>query len=153
MRRSSGTRSWRELRLGKVFLLSFLDLTDLLQQGVLSQIQIFCGIFSLNILTSLHLIDELEQGILSWVHPHRPHRPAQLFGADVSSSVNVKLIESLDKLSSETHWKKRETSQGYRCVENGSPVWVQQSVPHSIFVHPWPGKSIEVTWLDIQRQT
>ena len=43
----------------------------------------------------IHLIDELEQVVLRWVHAHRPHGPAQLLGADVSTPVNVKLIERL----------------------------------------------------------
>ena len=42
-----------------------------------------------------HLIDELQQVVLGGVHAHCPHGPAQLLGADVSSSVNVKLIERL----------------------------------------------------------
>ena len=43
----------------------------------------------------IDLIDELEQVVLRWVHAHRPHGPAQLLGADVSTPVNVKLIERL----------------------------------------------------------
>ena len=43
----------------------------------------------------IDLIDELEQVVLRWVHAHRPHCPAQLLGADVSTPVNVKLIERL----------------------------------------------------------
>ena len=59
---------------------------------------------------SLDLIDELEQGVLSGVHAHGPHRPAQLFRADVSSSVNVKLIESLDKFHQKLN-EERETGK------------------------------------------
>ena len=59
---------------------------------------------------SLDLIDELEQCVLSGVHPHGPHRPAQLFRADVSSSVNVKLIESLDKFHQKLN-EERETGK------------------------------------------
>ena len=51
---------------------------------------LFCWIWRI-----FHLIDQLKQGILSGVHPHRPHRPAKLLGADISTSVNVKLIEGL----------------------------------------------------------
>ena len=43
----------------------------------------------------IDLIDELEQVVLRWVHAHRPHGPAELLGADVSTPVNVKLIERL----------------------------------------------------------
>ena len=47
--------------------------------------------------TDFHLIDELQQVILGGVHAHCPHGPAQLLGADVSTSVNVKLIERLQQ--------------------------------------------------------
>ena len=80
---------------------------------------IFSAMFSV-ILISLHLIDELEQGILSGVHPHGPHRPAQLFGADVSSSVNVKLIESLDRKGNLVKDTESVLQMGRRM--NGSPV-------------------------------
>ena len=42
-----------------------------------------------------HLINELKEIVLGGVHAHRPHCPAQLLGADVSTPVNVKLIERL----------------------------------------------------------
>ena len=117
---------------------------------------------------SLDLIDELEQCVLSGVHPHGPHRPAQLFRADVSSSVNVKLIESLDKfhqkLNEERETGKPTEDRDGRSIGGiwgeygnmgiweecggiweyrrsmGWPVWVQQSVPHLVFVHPLQGK-------------
>ena len=55
--------------------------------------QIFSGIS----VKDVHLIDQLKQVILGGVHPHGPHGPAQLLRADVSTSVNVKLIEGLQQ--------------------------------------------------------
>ena len=55
--------------------------------------QIFSGIS----VKDFHLIDQLQQVILGGVHPHGPHGPAQLLRADVSTSVNVKLIEGLQQ--------------------------------------------------------
>ena len=55
--------------------------------------QIFIGIS----VKDFHLVDQLKQVILGGVHPHGPHGPAQLLRADVSTSVNVKLIKGLQQ--------------------------------------------------------
>ena len=67
----------------------------------------------------IHLIDELEQVVLRWVHAHRPHGPAELLGADVSTPVNVKLIERLQsRIYSQHHPKQHQHPCFFDIVSN-----------------------------------